>query len=313
MSEPTRIRVAAALPSVHPLCLGGNVFGWTADEQESFAVLDSYVEAGGNFIDTADVYMAAAEGNSGGESETILGRWMSARENRDEVVLATKLGKLAGLDDLRPETIRRALEASLGRLGTDHVDLLYAHADDPDTPLADTLGAFTELIGEGKVGAIGASNYSAARLSEALEVSRREELAAYVCLQPLYNLMERGAYEDELREVCEREELTSLPYYGLASGFLTGKSRSGGESRRGAPREEYSGERGERVLDALEQVAGDHGVAPAAVALAWLHHQPTVSAPIASARTTDQLADLMPMATLELSSGELEALGDASS
>jgi aryl-alcohol dehydrogenase-like predicted oxidoreductase len=295
---------------VFGLCLGGNVFGWTATRDESFAVLDGYAEAGGNFIDTADVYMAGTPGNSGGESETIIGEWLAARTNRDDIVIATKVGKFPGLDNLRAETIRTATEKSLERLGVETIDLLYAHFDDADTPLAETLGAFSELIEAGKVRHIAASNYSAARLTEALEIAAREGLPRYVALQPHYNLMERD-YETEQRTVCEREDLACFPFFSLAKGFLTGKYRPGGEqidSPRAARAAEYLDERGERMLSVLDAVAAAHGVEPAAVAVAWLAAQPTVLAPIASARNPEQLAPLLTAIELTLSTDELARL-----
>jgi aryl-alcohol dehydrogenase-like predicted oxidoreductase len=293
---------------VSGLCLGGNVFGWTADRDASFAVLDAYTAAGGNFIDTADVYMARAPGNSGGESETIIGEWLAARAGmRDAVVIATKVGKLAGLDNLRAETIRRAVDDSLRRLGTDRIDLYYAHFDDTETPLEETLGAFGELTRAGKVRAIAASNYSGARLAEALAVSEREGLPRYVALQPHYNLMERD-FESDQRAVCEREDISVFPFYALAKGFLTGKYRSGGEDI-DSPRAEgaaaYLDERGERVLGALDEIADAHDAEPAAVALAWLRAQPTVLAPIASARNVEQLKPLIASVTLALTEDEL--------
>jgi aryl-alcohol dehydrogenase (NADP+) len=295
---------------VFGLCLGGNVFGWTADRETSFAVLDAYAAAGGNFIDTADVYMAGAPGNSGGESETIIGEWMAARGNRDAIVIATKVGKLGGLDNLRAETIRRAADDSLRRLGVDHIDLYYSHEDDPDTPPAETLGAFGELIRAGKVRAVAASNYSGERLAEALAVSEREGLPRFVALQPHYNLLERD-YEDDQRPVCEREDLACFPFYGLARGFLTGKYRPGGEEV-DSPRAEAAGryldERGERMLAALDEIAAAHETEPAAVALAWLRQQPTVLAPIASARNPEQLNPLIASVSLTLSSEELATL-----
>jgi aryl-alcohol dehydrogenase-like predicted oxidoreductase len=299
---------------VFPLCLGGNVFGWTADRDESFAVLDGYFAGGGNFIDTADVYMAAAPGNSGGESETIIGEWMAARGNRDDVVIATKVGKLSGLEGLAPATIQAAADASLKRLGTDHIDLYYAHADDPDTPLEETLGAFGELIAAGKVRHVAASNYSAERLAEALAIAERENLPRYVALQPEYNLVERDYETDGLRELCERADLACFPYYALASGFLTGKYRPGGEggdSPRAGGAAKYLDARGEAVLAALDEVAAAHDAEVAAVAIAWLRSQPTVAAPIASARNAEQLAPLLESATLELDAGELDALSSA--
>jgi aryl-alcohol dehydrogenase-like predicted oxidoreductase len=295
---------------VSALCLGGNVFGWTADRDESFAVLDGFLAGGGNFIDTADVYMAGAPGNSGGESETIIGEWVAARGNRDDIVIATKLGKLPGLDNLRAETIQTAAENSLQRLGIETIDLLYAHFDDEDTPLTETLGAFGELIEAGKVRHIAASNYSGARLAEALETAGREDLPRYVALQPEYNLMERG-YETDQRPVCEREDIACFPYYALASGFLTGKYRPGGDkvdSVRAEGAAKYLDERGEAMLSALDEIAAAHEVEPAAVAIAWLGAQPTVLAPIASARNESQLAPLLAGMQLELSTDELASL-----
>jgi aryl-alcohol dehydrogenase-like predicted oxidoreductase len=295
---------------VSGLCLGGNVFGWTADRETSFAVLDAYAAAGGNFVDTADVYMAGAPGNSGGESETIIGEWMAARGNRDAILVATKVGKLAGLDNLRAETIRKAADDSLRRVGTDHIDLYYSHGDDPDTPLEETLGAFGELVDAGKVRAIAASNYSGARLTEALETAEREGLPRYVALQPGYNLMDR-AYEDDQRPVCGREGLACFPFYGLARGFLTGKYRPGGEevdSPRAEGAKAYLDERGEKILAALDEIAAAHDAEPAAVALAWLRVQPTVLAPIASARDTDQLKPLLASVSLTLGDDELGRL-----
>ncbi len=295
---------------VFGLCLGGNVFGWTAGKEASFAVLDAYAAAGGNFIDTADVYMAGVPGNSGGESETIIGEWLAARGNRDGVVIATKVGKLAGLDNLRAETIRKAADDSLRRLGTDHIDLYYAHFDDTETPLAETLGAFGELVAAGKVRAIAASNYSGARLTEALETSEREGLPRYVALQPHYNLMERD-YESDQQAVCEREDIACFPFYALAKGFLTGKYRPGGEdvdSVRAEGAKAYLDERGERMLAALDEIASAHDTEVAAVAVAWLREQSTVLAPIASARNEEQLKPLIASASLTLSSDELAAL-----
>jgi aryl-alcohol dehydrogenase-like predicted oxidoreductase len=295
---------------VFGLCLGGNVFGWTANRDESFAVLDAYVAAGGNFVDTADVYMAGAPGNEGGESETIIGEWLAARGRPEGFVVATKVGKLSGLDDLRAETIKTAAEDSLKRLGVEAIDLYYAHFDDQETPLAETLGAFGDLIEAGKVRHIAASNYSGARLAEALEIAEREGLPRYVALQPHYNLMERD-YESDQRAVCEREDIACFPFYALAKGFLTGKYRPGGEkidSVRAEGASQYLDERGERMLSALDEIASTHGVQPAAVAVAWLREQPTVLAPIASARNKDQLAPLIASAKLELSGDELGKL-----
>ena len=298
---------------VHPLCLGGNVFGWTADEEASYAVLDAYVAAGGTFVDTADVYSAWVDGNSGGESEAVLGRWMAARGNRDDLVLATKVGMKRDVSGLGADTIARAADASLQRLQTDRIDLYYAHADDEGTPLEETLGAFDALVQAGKVRHIAASNYTAARLAEALAVSDREGLARYVALQPEYNLVSRG-YEGELQDLCAREGIACVPYSALASGFLTGKYRPEGEqvdSPRASGAAKHLDEGGLAVLAVLDELASAHEVPVAAVALAWLAAQPTVVAPIASGRTPEQLAQLLPMADLQLSDEELGRLTQA--
>jgi len=301
---------------VFELCLGTNVFGWTLDEAGAFAVLDAYAQAGGNFIDTADSYSAFAPGNSGGESETIIGRWMAARGNRDELVIATKVGSLAGVKGLSAATIHRAAEGSLARLQTDRIDLYYAHRDDPAVPQEETLGAFDELVRAGKVRNIAASNFSAERLESALAISARDGLAAYVALQPPYNLLQRDDYEGELRAVCERHGTACVPYFGLARGFLSGKYRPDGPEiaspRAAGVREAYANDRGWAVLAELDRVAAAHGVPVAAVALAWLRAQPTVAAPIASATSADQLAEQIPSATLTLSDDELSALTAAS-
>ncbi|ACZ89037.1 aldo/keto reductase [Streptosporangium roseum] len=300
--------------NLFPLCLGGNVFGWTADRDASFAVLDAYVEAGGNFVDTADVYSDWVPGHSGGESETIIGEWMASRGNRDQIVIATKVGSLASRPGLSAANIRAAAEDSLRRLGTDHIDLYWAHIDDAGTPLEETLGAFDSLISEGKVRNIGASNYGPERLAEALAISDRDGLARYGVLQQSYNLVERD-YEGPLRDVVAAEGLTSTPYFGLARGFLTGKYQPGVEvdsPRAGRASAYLETERGPRVLEALDKVAAAHDVAPAAVALAWLAAQPTVAAPIASARNVEQLRPLLAVAGLTLSEDELAMLDVAS-
>jgi aryl-alcohol dehydrogenase-like predicted oxidoreductase len=300
---------------VYGLNLGGNVFGWTADEAQSFAVLDAYAAAGGNFVDTADSYMAHVPGNSGGESETIIGNWLAKRGRRDDVVIATKVGNLPTRPGVSAQNIREAAEDSLRRLRTDHIDLYYAHRDVPDVPLEETLGAFDELVRAGKVRYIGASNYTAARLAEALSISDREGLARYVALQPHYNLVERG-YEQELLPLVKREGLATLPYFALAKGFLTGKYRSR-EADSGSPRNQgavaYLDHRGERVLEALDEISAAHKTTPAAVAIAWLASRPTVAAPIASARTVEQLSDLLASVELRLTATDLASLDDASS
>jgi aryl-alcohol dehydrogenase (NADP+) len=301
--------------SVFPLCLGSNIFGWTIDERQAFAVLDAYAAAGGNFIDTADSYSVWAAGNQGGESETIIGKWMAARSNRDRMVIATKVGQMPGLTGLAPSTIRRSAEGSLARLQTDRIDLYYAHVDDEGTRLADTLGAFGDLIAEGAVRHIGASNYRAPRLAEALAVARANGLPEYVALQPHYNLVHRAEYEGELADLCMREGVSCIPYSGLASGFLTGKYRIGGPdtgSPRAAGARRYLDEGGSAVLAALDEIGASRGSTVAAVALAWLAAQPAVVAPIASARTPEQLAELLPVAGLTLDSAELGLLSGAS-
>lgn len=308
-------RLGSTELDVFPICLGGNVFGWTADRDETFTVLDRYAAAGGNFIDTADSYSAFAPGNSGGESETLIGEWLRARGNRDDIVIATKVGRWTRRPGLSAANIKAAAEDSLRRLGIDHIDLYYAHSDDAATPLAETLSAFDELVRDGKVRYIAASNYTAPRLAEALEISRREGLARFDALQPHYNLVERSHFEGELAELCARENLAVLPYYALAKGFLTGKYRPGGDSSE-SPRAEgaraYLDERGVKVLAGLDEIATLRNVPIASVALAWLLGQRSVTAPIASARNTEQLADLLPAAELTLTSAELERLADAS-
>jgi aryl-alcohol dehydrogenase-like predicted oxidoreductase len=300
---------------VFPLCLGGNVFGWTIDEPRSFEVLDAYVEAGGNFIDTADMYGRRGIGGAG-ESERIIGRWMAVRGNREQLVIATKVGMSADSPGLSRENIRRGIAGSLERLGIERVDLYYAHKDDPDTPLEQTLGAFGELIDEGRIGHAAASNYSAERLAQAIGVGAGAGMASYVALQPHYNLVERDEYEGEPEAVCERYGLACIPYFGLARGFLTGKYRLGGSEidspRAAGVREAYFNDRGFAVLQALDEVADAHDVSVAAVALAWLLAQPTVLAPIASATSPEQLRDLLDCAELELTAAELERLSAAS-
>jgi len=291
------------------------VFGWTIDEGRSFEVLDAYVRAGGNFIDTADSYGRRGPGGPG-ESERIIGRWMAARGNRDELVIATKVGMAPDLKGLSAKNVRAGAEASLERLQTDRIDLYYAHEDDRETKLAETLQAFGALIEEGKIRHAAASNYSAERLARALEIGREDGMASFVALQPHYNLMERG-YEQELAPLCEREGLACLPYFALARGFLSGKYRPEGEQvdspRAAGVHESYANERGFAVLAALDEVARARDVPVAAVSLAWLRAQPTVVAPIASATSPEQLAELVASVGLELSAGELQRLNEASS
>jgi aryl-alcohol dehydrogenase-like predicted oxidoreductase len=299
---------------VYGLCLGGNVFGWTADEEASFAILDAYAGAGGNFIDTADVYGARMNNGVGGVSEEVLGRWFAARGNRSSIVLATKVAKKDSRPGLAGANILAAADESLARLGTDYIDLYYAHHDDTDTPLEETLGAFDSLVRAGKVRYVAASNYTAPRLAEALAVSEREGFARYSALQNHYNLLERSEYEDETAPFLAKESIPSLPYFGLARGFLAGKYRPGVEvaSARAEGVAKYRTEQGYAVLSVLDGIAEAHGVPVAAVSLAWLAAQPTVAAPIASARTVEQLAELLPSVGLELAADELDALTAAS-
>jgi aryl-alcohol dehydrogenase-like predicted oxidoreductase len=292
------------------LCLGGNVFGWTADRDTSFAVLDAYVAAGGNFVDTSDSYMWRAPGNSGGESETIIGEWLAARGNRDDMVIATKVGSWPERPGLSRANITAAVEESLRRLQTDRIDLYYAHRDDAETAQEETLDAFDSLVRVGKVRAIGASNFTAERLRSALEISDRDGLTRYVALQPHYNLLERADFETSLAPLLVEQDLACIPYFGLAKGFLTGKYRPDTtvESVRAEGAREYLDDRGLRVLAVLDEIAAGHNVPVAAVSLAWLADQPTVAAPIASARTIEQLGDLLPMLELRLTDDELRLL-----
>ncbi|WP_405471929.1 aldo/keto reductase [Streptomyces canus] len=301
---------------VFPLSLGGNVFGWTADESQSFAVLDAYAAAGGNFLDTADSYSAWVDGNSGGESETVIGKWVAARGNRDDLVIATKVSQHPDFPGLTATNIKAAADASLQRLGTDHIDLYYTHFDKTEVPVEEIIGALDELVKAGKVRAIGASNISAARLAESLAFSDREGLARYVALQPQYNLVSRDTYEGELQAVAAREGLAAVPYYALASGFLTGKYRPGAtvDSPRAAAGagKHLDTERGQKVLAALDDIAEAHTVPVATVALAWLASRQTVAAPIASARTAAQLPALLGVAELVLTEEEAARLTEAS-
>ncbi|WP_369265496.1 aldo/keto reductase [Streptomyces sp. R35] len=300
---------------VFPLSLGGNVFGWTADEAQSFAVLDAYAAAGGNFLDTADQYSSWIEGNKGGESETIIGKWLKARGNRSDIVVATKVSQHPEFPGLSGANIKAAAEASLRRLDTDHIDLYYTHFDQPEVPVEEIIGALDELVKAGKVRHIAASNISPERLQESLEFSDREGLARYVALQPHYNLVSRDTYEGPLQDLASRTGLAAVPYFALASGFLTGKYRPGAtvDSPRSAGAARHlDSERGVRVLAALDEVAQAHEVPVATVALAWLAAQPTVAAPIASARTVEQLPALLGVADLVLTDGDLGKLTEAS-
>jgi aryl-alcohol dehydrogenase-like predicted oxidoreductase len=302
---------------VAPLAFGGNVFGWTIDEAKSFELLDALVASGFNLIDTADIYSTWVPGHTGGESETIIGNWLKRTGKRKDVVVATKLGIEMGPDKkgLSKEYMMQAVEDSLRRLQTDYIDLYQAHQDDPNTPLEETLEAFAELIKQGKVRAIGASNYSAARLAEALDTSKRLGLPRYECLQPLYNLYDRAVFEDELEPLCVREGIGVIPYYALAAGFLTGKYRSEddlSQSQRGGTVKKYLTERGFRIVDALEKVAAQYESTPARVAVAWLIARPSITAPIASATNLTQLNDLVEATKLELDSAAIELLNEAS-
>jgi aryl-alcohol dehydrogenase-like predicted oxidoreductase len=303
--------------AIPPVMLGGNVFGWTVDEAQSFGLLDAALDGGLFAIDTADVYSRWVPGHCGGESESIIGKWIKSRGVRDRVVIATKVGMDMGKDrkGLSTSWITRAVDDSLRRLQTDHIDLYQAHQDDAETPLEETLTAFASLIEAGKVRAIGASNYSGARLKEALETSARLGLPRYETLQPHYNLVERRDYESSLEPLCESEGLGVIPYYALASGFLTGKYRSQADlakSPRGQGAGKYLDERGTRILAALDSVATKYHATPAQVAIAWLHARPSVTAPIASATSIDQLHDLFTAARLQLDDASIQVLNEAS-
>jgi aryl-alcohol dehydrogenase-like predicted oxidoreductase len=301
---------------VSPLCFGGNVFGWTVDDKTSFALLDAFVGSGMNFIDTADVYSRWKEGNQGGESETIIGKWLKSRGEREKVVIATKVGGDMGLGRkcLSRSYIRSAVEASPKRLQTDYIDLYQSHWDDPDTPIQ-TLATYAEQIEAGKVRVIGASNYGANRLKEALDVSRQAQLPRYESLQPEYNLYQRAGYEAELEPLCRAEQIGVICYFSLASGFLTGKYRSErdfGKSARGHGMDKYLNERGHRILRALDDVALEHEATPAQVTLAWLMARPGLTAPIASATSIDQLQELVGATRLRLEASSVEFLNRAS-
>lgn len=302
---------------VAPINLGGNVFGWTLDEQQSFDILDGFTTAGFNFIDTADTYSWWAEGNTGGESETIIGKWMKARGNRDQIVIATKVGSEDRTHpaDISKAHILKSAEASLKRLQTDHIDLYYTHFDDSVTPVAETLEAYQQLIREGKVRYIAASNLSPQRLTESLELATKEGLPQYQALQPHYNLVERAGYETTYASIVDQYGLSVLPYWSLAAGFLTGKYRSEadlGKSVRGEGARKYLTTKGLGILDALDQVADRHQTQPATIALAWLLAQPHVSAPIASATSKTQLDTLAAAPGIKLAADDLELLNSAS-
>lgn len=290
---------------IHHICLGGNVFGWSASPQESNIVLDAYADAGGNFIDSADMYSQWHAGNVGGESETIIGDWMKSRGNRSEIIVATKVAKLSTRAGLAAANIAGAAEDSLRRLATDYIDIYYAHHDDDSVPLEESLSAFHKLVLAGKVRYVAASNYSADRLAQALEISRELGISEYLILQPHYNAIVRDQYESALLELAVKEEIAVLPYFALAAGFLTGKYQPGGhvKSVRAEDMPEYMNERGWAILQALTDIAAQHNAPIAATALAWLRAQPGIAAPIASARTPEQLAQLLPI--VELSSEQI--------
>ncbi len=302
---------------VGPLAFGGNVFGWTADEAQSFRLLDAFVDSGLNLVDTADVYSTWVPGHHGGESESVMGRWLKQSGKRDRVLIATKLGKPMGegKKGLSRAYMQTAVEDSLRRLQTDSIDLYQSHEDDPNTPLEETMAAFGELMKQGKVRAIGASNYSAARLAEALQVSKKNNLPRYESLQPLYNLYDRAAYEDELEPLCRKENIGVISYFSLASGFLSGKYRSQQDLENRARKGmlgKYMNERGMRILSALDDVAKQKHSTQARVALAWLIAQPTVTAPIASATTREQWNDIVESTKLELNESDMQQLNEAS-
>lgn len=301
---------------VAPIMLGGNVFGWTIDEKRSFEVLDAFVNNGFNFIDTADVYSRWASG-IGGESETIIGKWMKKRANRDQVVIATKVGMEMGegKSGLSKKYIVAAVEDSLKRLQTDYIDLYQSHKDDEHTPVTETLEAYAQLVKEGKIRYVGASNFSAARLQEALEAAMKYNLPRYETLQPLYNLYDREVFEKELEPLCMQNNVGVINYYALAAGFLTGKYRSEADlsqSARGGKAKTYLNERGKRILKALDEVAADHRITATTAAIAWLLARPSVTAPIASATSTSQLYEILNAATVELSTESIALLDKAS-
>lgn len=303
---------------VVPLCLGGNVFGWTIDEAVSFKVLDAYVATGGNFIDSADVYSRWVPGNQGGESETILGKWMKQRGNREQMIIATKVGSEMGPEQkgLSRKYIMQAVEASLKRLQTDYIDLYQSHRDDPETKPEETMAAYAELVQQGKVRALGSSNFTAERLRLSLQASQQHGYPRYESLQPLYNLYDRADFERDLEPLCLQEQIGVIPYYGLASGFLTGKYRSDRDlpqsSRAQGVKQRYMNERGERILAALDKVAEAHQATQAQVALAWLIARPSMTAPIASATSVEQVNDLMKAIDLKLDEAAIKALDQAS-
>ena len=300
---------------VAPIAFGGNVFGWTADEATSFALLDAFVDAGFNLIDTADGYSAWVPGNQGGESETIIGKWLRRSGKRDQVLIATKVAKLSRRPGLSAGNIAAAVEDSLQRLQSETIDLYQSHQDDPATPIAETLGAYARLVEQGKVRVIGASNFTAARLAESLEVSRKHRLPRYESLQPEYNLVARAGYENELEPLVRREQIGVINYYALASGFLTGKYRTEADltkSPRGRGVKKYLDTRGLGVIAALDDIAAKHRATPAQIALAWLIARPGITAPIASATSVGQLQEILASVRLQLDVDDIAQLDRAS-
>jgi len=302
---------------VSPLSFGGNVFGWTVDEPTSFKLLDAFVASGFNLIDTADVYSRWVPSNNGGESETIIGNWLKRSGSRERVIIATKVGMDMGPNKkgLSKGHIVRSVEESLKRLQTDYIDLYQSHTEDPETPLEETLEAFAQLISQGKIRAIGASNYTAERLSQALQISKQRGYPRYQSLQPLYNLYDRADYETKLEPLCREKGLGVISYFSLASGFLTGKYRSETDltkSARGKFVKKYLNDRGCRILKALDQVAKQHNSNAASVSLAWLIARPSITAPIASATSLEQLNDLIKATELNLNHYQIELLNEAS-
>ncbi|PQV47118.1 aldo/keto reductase [Paraburkholderia sp. BL21I4N1] len=308
-------RIGRTELQVAPLMFGGNVFGWTADEATSFSILDAFVDAGLDFIDTADVYSAWVPGNQGGESESIIGKWFQRSGKRSRIVLATKVSKHPQRLGLSAANIQAAVEDSLRRLQTDYIDIYFSHDDDTAAPLAETLGAYQKLIEAGKVRVIGASNYGGARIEEALAVSRQHQLPEYQLLQPEYNLYDRAEYERDVEPVALANQLGVVVYWSLASGFLSGKYRSSADlagKARSSRVEKYLNERGLRILGALDRVADQHGSTPATVALAWLIARPSVTAPIASATSVEQLKSLAAAVHLMLTGADIRELDEAS-
>jgi len=308
-------RLGRSALEVAPIAFGGNVFGWTADEATSFALLDAFVEAGFNLIDTADGYSAWVAGNQGGESEAIIGRWLKRSGKRNQVLIATKVAKFSRRPGLSAGNIAAAVEDSLQRLQCEAIDLYQSHQDDPATPIAETLGAYARLIEQGKVRVIGASNFTAARLSESLEVSRKHRLPRYESLQPEYNLVARAGYEAELEPLVRSEQIGVINYYALAAGFLTGKYRNDADlakSPRGQGVKKYLDARGRRVIAALDDIASKHRATPAQVALAWLLARPGITAPIASATSVEQLQEILAAVRLQLDVADIAQLDNAS-